>query len=338
MSSRVVGRVWVLVSTCIVVWLGAVRLAKAHENAPAVLALKQVDATRFLAVWTPPFPPIDELTVHLPPGCVIDGAQSFEQSKAPLIPTTMTCEDALVGEITFTVGPVALGPIAVNVEWSDGTQSMHLSRGTPAAVALGGTSGSTDVWQVFRDYVGLGVEHILLGPDHLLFVLGLLVLVAGWRTLLFTVSAFTLAHSVTLVAATLGFVQVSTAPVEICIALSILLLAVEAVQTRETLTRRKPWLVAFGFGLLHGLGFASALSDVGLPRHAVASSLLAFNVGVELGQLAVVGTVLGLYAAFRLNAWFLRWSRWAAVSVLTSSSAFWLLQRVEAWLRDLGLI
>lgn len=325
------------VALFVLTWLSFALPVSAHENAPGVLALKQVASDRFLARWTPPFPAVPELTVHLPEPCAINGAGSFDQASAPLIPTVMDCaEHELVGEIEFTSGTVTIGPIAVNIEWLDGTQSMHLSHGNPPTVALGGRAGTNETWQVLRDYIELGLEHILFGIDHLLFVLGLLLLVTRFRNLVTTISAFTLAHSITLVAASLGWVSVPTSPVEICIALSILLLAVEISQQRETITRTRPWVVAFGFGLLHGLGFASALSDVGLPRHAVALSLFAFNVGVELGQLLVVGAVTVSFTALGRQTRTRHRIESVAAGVLTSASVYWLLQRIEAWLRSVG--
>jgi hydrogenase/urease accessory protein HupE len=151
--------------------------------------------------------------------------------------------------------------------------------------------------------VWLGVEHILLGVDHLLFVLALVILVRGWRRVAITVTAFTVAHSITLAAATLGYVHMPGPPVEATIALSIMLVAAEIVNARRghsSLTARWPWLVAFAFGLLHGFGFAGALSEVGLPQHAIPLALLFFNLGVEVGQLAFVAGVMTL-------AWAARW-------------------------------
>jgi hypothetical protein len=146
-------------------------------------------------------------------------------------------------------------------------------------------------------YTKLGIEHILLGIDHLLFVLALLFLVGSWRRLIGTVTAFTLAHSLTLAAATLGWIRVPPAPVEAVIALSIVFVAVEilhARQGRAGLATRLPWVVAFVFGLLHGLGFASALREIGLPEHAIPLALAFFNVGVELGQLLFIAAVFVL--------------------------------------------
>ena len=157
--------------------------------------------------------------------------------------------------------------------------------------------------QVAAAYLWLGIEHILFGIDHLLFVLALLILVRGWKRILFTISAFTLAHSITLTAATLGFVHVPGPPVEATIALSIVLVAAEIVRARRgetSLATRWPWLIALAFGLLHGFGFAGALSEVGLPAHAIPLALLFFNLGVEVGQIAFVAGVLGLAYVFRM--------------------------------------
>jgi hydrogenase/urease accessory protein HupE len=151
--------------------------------------------------------------------------------------------------------------------------------------------------EVAATYLGLGVEHILFGFDHLLFVLALVILVRDWRRVAVTVTAFTIAHSITLAAATLGFVNVPGPPVEATIALSIMLVAVEILNARHgrpSFTQRLPWLVAFSFGLLHGFGFAGALAEVGLPQHAIPVALLFFNIGVEVGQLIFVAAVLSL--------------------------------------------
>ena len=163
-------------------------------------------------------------------------------------------------------------------------------------------------WEVAATYLRLGIEHILFGFDHLLFVLALVILVRDWRRVALTVTAFTVAHSITLAAATLGLVNVPGPPVEAAIALSIVLVAVEIVNARRgmpCLTARWPWLVAFCFGLLHGFGFAGALAEVGLPHHAIPIALLFFNLGVEIGQLVFVAAVLSVisllgYAASRL--------------------------------------
>ena len=191
------------------------------------------------------------------------------------------------------------------MERIDGTaQTVRLTPAEPGFTVV----AAPGALEVARTYFALGVEHILAGVDHLLFVLGLLFLVGSWGRLIGTVTAFTVAHSLTLAAATLGLVYVPQKPVEAAIALSIAFVAADILRTddaRKSLTRRAPWIVAFVFGLLHGLGFAGALSDVGLPEHAVPLALLFFNLGVELGQLLFIACALPLAALGRRAA--LRW-------------------------------
>jgi hydrogenase/urease accessory protein HupE len=198
--------------------------------------------------------------------------------------------------------------------------------------------------EVAATYLRLGVEHILFGFDHLLFVLALVILVRDWRRVAVTVTAFTIAHSITLAAATLGFVNVPGPPVEASIALSIMLVSVEILNARRgkpSLTARLPWLVAFAFGLLHGFGFAGALAEVGLPQHAIPVALLFFNLGVEIGQLAFVAGVLaagGLFRtamALRLEPALIqrtvnRLDVFAAYAIGTVA-AFWLIERTSAF-------
>jgi hydrogenase/urease accessory protein HupE len=189
--------------------------------------------------------------------------------------------------------------VLVRVESLAGTlQTERLSPTRTAFVV----QAAPDAGEVAVTYLGLGVEHILFGFDHLLFVLALVILVRDWRRVAVTVTAFTIAHSITLAAATLGFVNVPGPPVEATIALSIMLVAVEILHARRgkpSFTARLPWLVAFSFGLLHGFGFAGALAEVGLPQHAIPVALLFFNVGVEVGQLIFVAAVLSLISLLR---------------------------------------
>jgi hydrogenase/urease accessory protein HupE len=182
--------------------------------------------------------------------------------------------------------------VLVRIEGLDGaTQTERLSP-TKTTFVVQAAPGA---WDVAATYLRLGIEHILTGFDHLLFVLALVILVRDWRRVALTVTAFTVAHSITLAAATLGLVDVPGRPVEAAIALSIVLVAVEIVNARRgtpSLAARWPWLIAFCFGLLHGLGFAGALAEVGLPHHAIPLALLFFNLGVEIGQLIFVAAVL----------------------------------------------
>lgn len=183
-------------------------------------------------------------------------------------------------------------------------------------------------------YLVLGIRHILLGFDHLLFVFGLVLLVTGWRKLVGTITSFTIAHSITLAAATLGFVRVPGPPVEACVALSIVFVATEVVHARggrRGITERRPWIVAFTFGLLHGLGFAGALTEVGIPQRAVPLALLFFNIGVEIGQLAFIVAALPVVGMIRRlpDA---SWQWRAAPYAIGSVAAFLLIERTASFL------
>lgn len=188
-------------------------------------------------------------------------------------------------------------------------------------------------------YLALGVEHILTGIDHLLFVLGLLLLSSGWRPLLKTITAFTVAHSITLAATALRLVQVNPQLIEALVAYSILFLAVELVrkwQGKDGITQRQPWLVAFGFGLLHGAAFAGALKEIGLPEGNIPASLLLFNVGVEIGQLLFVGAVMLALALLSRLRWPAATPRlaWLTTSYAIGSFAmFWFLERLHTALQ-----
>ena len=189
--------------------------------------------------------------------------------------------------------------VLVRVAMRDGTGSTTLVRPSQPWLEIAGAMGPL---AVMRTYFTHGIEHILFGFDHLLFVLALILIVPNRRVLLATITAFTLAHSITLALATLGVVHVPGPPVEASIALSILLLACELVHLQRgqpSLTARWPWLVAFSFGLLHGFGFAGALTAIGIPQGDVPLALLAFNLGVEVGQLAFIAAVLGLLGPAR---------------------------------------
>ncbi|MBR1237819.1 HupE/UreJ family protein [Bradyrhizobium sp. AUGA SZCCT0182] len=231
--------------------------------------------------------------------------------------------------------------VLVRVETLEGAIQTERLSPTKTSFVLQAVPGPGEV---AATYLVLGVEHILFGFDHLLFVLALVILVRDWRRVFLTVTAFTLAHSLTLAAATLGFVSVPGPPIEAAIALSIVLVAVEIINDRRgtpSFAARWPWLVAFCFGLLHGFGFAGALAEVGLPHHAIPIALLFFNLGVEIGQLAFVGAVLaaGLVlhwaAAVRFEP--ARVQRitsgldMCATYVIGSIAAYWLIERTSAF-------
>ena len=190
--------------------------------------------------------------------------------------------------------------------------------------------------QLAATYTWLGIEHILIGIDHLLFVFALLLIVREWRRLVATITAFTLAHSVTLAAATLGWMSAPQQPVEAVIALSIVFLAMEFIhgrQGRPGAAARWPWLIAFVFGLLHGFGFAGALAEVGLPQQSIPLALVFFNIGVELGQLFFIAVVLALAALLQslLRPGWMQRLELLAVYTIGSLASFWLIERVAAF-------
>jgi hypothetical protein len=290
--------------------------------------------------WTPPSPPIEDLRIRFPSRCRSLGRTVFATGSAlPGVPETLHCEGArLAGTIAFESSQPSGGRVAVNVEWLTGQQTFLLSSGSPATVTVPDAATGQGPFDVLRRYLALGVEHIWFGIDHLLFLLGLLLLVGGFWSVLYTVSAFTVAHSLTLAVSALGLVTVPTGPVEICIALSVLLLALETRRGPLALTRRFPHLVALGFGLLHGLGFASALSEVGLPSGARSLALLGFNLGVELGQVLVVAIAAVGHSFTRRHAALRDWLLTAFTWVLGTASVYWFLERVNAWLAELSAL
>jgi hypothetical protein len=251
----------------------------------------------------------DALAPQLPEGCAVAGPVRNDLVDGPEIPNefrvqhaVVVCDGPLAGR-TFAIRGLESTDtdVLLHIDYADGQSFTHRLVPASAEVVIPANPGTFDL---VGAYTVLGIEHILLGVDHLLFVLALLLIVHGVRRLIMTITAFTLAHSLTLAAATLGVVSVSSIAVEATIALSILFLATElarrpaqgGVQVPTSLTARFPWIVAFSFGLLHGFGFAGALQDVGLPERAVPLALLFFNVGVELGQLLFIGAVLVLGA------------------------------------------
>lgn len=277
----------------------------------------------------------DVLEPQIPQGCALDGSvRRFTVDDARVMHAVIRCESGLVGREFEVSGLEATQTdVLLRVDFLDGRAFTH--RLTPAA-PLVEIPGEPTAYDVVATYLALGIEHILLGIDHLLFVLALLLLVNGWRALVATVTSFTLAHSATLAAAALGYVHVPSAPVEAVIALSILFLATELARRERSstspehrdLTARAPWLVAFAFGLLHGLGFAGALAEIGLPEASIPLALLFFNVGVEIGQLVFIACILGMISlARRLSLHGPHWLPRFAAYAIGSVAAFWLIER-----------
>jgi hydrogenase/urease accessory protein HupE len=291
--------------------------AHAHESRPGYLELREVSD-------------VLQLSPVFPDSCTLTGADRQLLPGAMSTRLTLSCPGGLVGNTIRIAGlEDTMTTVLVRVYHRDGSEETHLVHPIAPFVAIHGTAGWTGRAQA---YVQLGVEHILLGVDHLLFVLGLLLIIRDRWMLVKTVSAFTVAHSITLAVATLGYASVPGPPLNAAIALSILFLGPEIVRSwrgETSLTIRQPWMVAFAFGLLHGFGFASGLTATGLPRGEIPLALLLFNVGVEIGQLGFVCLVLLLERSFRQLE--IHWPIWVAHTpgyLVGSLGAFWTIQRV----------
>ena len=321
--------------------LAAVAPARADEFKPGYLQLTQVDRETYDVLWK--IPAIDESTALKVQPQFPDGTQVLTPMRSTFSRGitvqrwSIRVPEGLDGKAIFfsQLSETRIDVLARLVRL-DGT--VQLERILPVSPSFVGRP-SPGPLEVVRTYTTLGVEHILFGFDHLLFVLALVLLVKGTGRLFLTITAFTAAHSLTLAGATLGWVQVPGPPVEASIALSIVFVAAEIVHTgqgRYSVTRQYPWVVAFTFGLLHGFGFAGALAEVGLPQSSIPIALLFFNVGVEIGQLLFVGAVLTVIAAGWRAGRRLRWSQPAwlwrippyAIGALAS---FWLVERVAAF-------
>ncbi len=320
--------------------------AFAHEVRPAYLELHQTAPEIYDVLWKVPGQGDNlrfGLYAELPAACTnVTQPRDSMVNNAFSERWTVKCPGGLNGGTIHIAGlSGTMTDVLVRLQHLDSrTQVTRLTPSAPSFVV----EAAPRAVQVAMTYLKLGVEHILLGIDHLLFVLALLILVTGTRRLIATVTAFTLAHSLTLAGATLGFVHVPGPPVEAAIALSIVFVAAEIIHSRQGrtgLTERFPWIVAFTFGLLHGFGFASALSEVGLPQSAIPVALFFFNVGVELGQLLFIASVfaaiaLGGYAVRRFWPSTLNLKQSSRLRLLPpyaigSVAMFWVIQRITAF-------
>jgi hydrogenase/urease accessory protein HupE len=313
--------------------LGDAASSYGHALQPGYLALRPIDTDIYAVTWKVPGVagrPM-AITAQLPEKCdPRTPGQPIWDGAAYLARWTATCPGGLVGGTIAIEGLSATQTdVLLRIQRPDGTeQTARLTPTSPSFVV----EAVTGTFDVAGTYLALGIEHILLGIDHLLFVLALLILVTGWRRLVWTITAFTAAHSITLAAATLGFVRVAPGPVEAVIALSIVFVAMEIVHTRQGrpgVTESRPWIVAFAFGLLHGFGFAGALARIGLPENDIPIALLFFNVGVEAGQLLFVAAVLTVIASWRrFEAPWPQWGWRVPVYAIGSLAAYWTIDRV----------
>ena len=294
--------------------------ALAHEMTIAEMEVRETAKGDFIWTWT------------------AKEQRADEGDLAPVWPAHCAVrENALRCGATGLAGTLSIDGVGhrysaaiVKVFWLDGPSSVYTLTAAQTSVQLYGSADDRrGIGEIASAYLVLGVEHILTGVDHVMFVVALLFLVGFNRRLLWTITAFTAAHSLTLASSALGLLVLRSPPVEATIALSIVLVAGEALHRRETLARRWPAVVAFLFGLVHGLGFAGALKEIGLPHDHLAVALLTFNVGVEIGQLMIVSVAWGLWRVAR---------RWTAVAALRTTllygigsiAAYWSLLRIAA--------
>jgi hydrogenase/urease accessory protein HupE len=312
-------------------------LSVADEIRPGYLELKENNENTFSVIWKVPAKGDKKLALYanLPTDC-----QNKTQPYAQLINGAyiqrwiITCKQGLLEQTISISGLAATNTdVLLRIEFINGTSRSVLL--TPSDNTFNVPAHASSL-QIAETYTWLGITHILLGADHLLFVFALLLIVTGKRQLLWTITAFTLAHSITLAGATLGLIYVPQQPVEAVIALSILFLAMEIVNGKRGhpgAAARWPWLVAFIFGLLHGFGFAGALAEVGLPQQAIPLALIFFNIGVEIGQLLFVFVVLLLgWALHRLKQQaLLGKAETVAVYAIGSLSSFWLFERISTF-------
>jgi len=312
----------------------AASAASAHETRPAYLEIQETTPGHFSVLWRTPLMAGMRLPVVLK---LPDNVRDLRE------PSVQELSDSLVERRWVDAGPDGLSgrriefsglqmtitDVLVRLEMLDGRKWTTIAHPSQPWIEI----AASQTWAgVSATYIVQGIRHILFGADHMLFVLGLLLIVKDRWMLFKTVTAFTVAHSITLAIATLGYAEVPVLPLNAAIALSILFLGPEIVRSwrgETSFTIQHPWAVAFAFGLLHGFGFASALTSAGLPRQELPLALISFNVGVELGQLGFIALIVALERSFRILE--VRWPRWAQLLpgyTVGSLGAFWTVQRI----------
>jgi len=291
-----------------------------HEFSPAHLIIEEDADFEYEVTWMYPIRNLGPVNLTLPNDCQSNSLESFQESKYLSEKISLQCSDSIKGKDIFIKGLSILNDALVTIKFLDGERYEGLISVKDSKLTI------PQELQVFpTGYFMLGVEHLIGGPDHLLFVFGLLFIVFGWQNLIKTITAFTMAHSITLGLSVLEIVSLPSATIEALIALTIIYLALEIKDERNN--KSTPWLMAFGFGLLHGFGFAGALSEIGIANEQLLLSLLFFNIGIEIGQLIMI-------PLFLISIWLLQKVKFNfSVTKLSSYAiggmgSFWLIERV----------
>ena len=291
-----------------------------HEFSPAHLIIEEDEDFEYEVTWMYPIRNLGPVNLTLPKDCQSNSLETFQESKYLSEKISLQCSDSIKGKDIFIKGLSILNDALVTIKFLDGDRFEGLVSVKDSKLTI------PQELQVFpTGYFMLGVEHLIGGPDHLLFVFGLLFIVFGWQNLIKTITAFTLAHSITLGLSVLEIVSLPSATIEALIALTIIYLALEIKDEKNN--KSTPWLMAFGFGLLHGFGFAGALSEIGIANEQLLLSLLFFNVGIEIGQLIMI-------PLFLISIWLLQKIKFNfSVTKLSSYAiggmgSFWLIERV----------
>jgi len=308
----------------------------AHDIRPAYLEIQSSDGKTFLVKWKVPTKNsiITGIKPSMPENCKSTPHRIQDVGSTVIEKWSMVCPNGLLDKEIFIKGLESTSTdVLVRILLFKHSAQMHHLTPTKRSFTIKAQQLASEV---SKNYTIIGIEHILMGVDHLLFVFALLLLVNSWKRLIGTITAFTLAHSMTLAAATLGYVSVPQSPVEAVIALSIVFLAVEIIHSRQgkiSLAEQYPWLIAFIFGLLHGFGFAGALKEVGLPEESIPLALLFFNVGVELGQLIFVTVVLFLGWILKrfISLYLLQNGQTIIAYAIGGLASFWLIERTYSF-------
>jgi len=306
----------------------------ADEVRPSYLQIQEISPKHFSVLFKVPAKGDKKLSLHVkfPDTCTDNNKHYASFINATYMESySIGCKNPLAGESIIIEGlENTKTDLLLRLEFLDKTSQSQLLRSDKNTYVILATSSNM---QVVKTYTWLGITHILLGFDHLMFVFALLLLVNSLRKLLWTITAFTIAHSITLAGSSLGYLSLPQKPVEAMIALSILFLAVEIMHEQKGkigITSRYPWVISFSFGLLHGFGFAGALAEIGLPQNALNIALIFFNVGVEIGQLVFIAVVMALgYVLVSLNlGTLLDKLKIVVVYMIGAFSTFWLIERV----------